>query len=113
MIKRKEDALPFNVLELLLFAHNCLFQVFSEDKDNNRVEMLFSVAILILLYFVVMQTFFPSSKSSYQSKKNSFSTGILDEMDNQLFLNQFNEIYEMEFEKKRKLMLLEGGSDSA
>ncbi|TNV84905.1 hypothetical protein FGO68_gene13634 [Halteria grandinella] len=111
--KQRDDALPFNALELSLFAQNCLFQVFSDDKDNNRLEMLFSVAIMILLYFVVIQTFFQGRKSmSTKSNNQPFGAGnILDEVENQVFLNQFSEMYEMEFEKKRRQMLSDGDQE--
>jgi hypothetical protein len=49
-----EDALPFNSLELGLFAQNCFLCVFADEKDSHRLEMLFSVAILILVYFIVI-----------------------------------------------------------
>ena len=53
------------------------------DEDDTRMEMLFSVAILILLYFVVMLTFFKPT----QAKKRPDQS--------ELFLTQIEEIYEL------------------
>lgn len=99
-------------MELTLFAQNCVFQVFAEDKDDNRLEMLFSVAIIILLYFVIMQTFFQGRKSSSanESSKDTIDQMISDHLQNtcdtltksQLFLNQIEDIYEIQQEKQRK-----------
>lgn len=77
--------------------------------------MLFSVAIMILLYFVVIQTFFQGRKSmssKAQPQGSLFGGNILDEVENQMFLNQFSEMYELEFEKKRKQMISEGDGDA-
>jgi hypothetical protein len=106
-----DDQLPFNALELTLFAQNCFFQIFAEDKDDNRLEMLFSVAIIILLYFVIMQTFFQGRKSqSSETPKSTFDQMISDHLQStcdtltksQLFLNQIEDIYEIQQEKHRK-----------
>lgn len=77
--------------------------------------MLFSVAIMILLYFVVIQTFFQGRKSISSKNQNGslFGDSILDEVENQVFLNQFSEMYEMEFEKKRRQMLNDGEDEHA
>jgi hypothetical protein len=52
------------------------------------MEMLFSVAIIILLYFVIMQTFF-ETKSTIEGSK------IKAEVQDKLFLNQIEEIDEL------------------
>lgn len=50
--------LPFNKLEFGLFAQNCFLYMFGDERESNRVDTLLSVAILILLYFIVIQNLF-------------------------------------------------------
>jgi len=57
------------------------------------MEMLFSVAILILLYFVVMITFFKPA----QAKKRPDQS--------ELFLTQIEEIYELQQKEKQRKQL--------
>jgi len=57
------------------------------------MEMLFSVAILILLYFVVMLTFFKPA----QAKKRPDQS--------ELFLTQIEEIYELQQKEKQRKQL--------
>lgn len=69
----------------------------ADDKDDTRMEMLFSVAIIILLYFVIMQTFFQTKRSNSNfpdyklSKKETYEKGS-----SEFFLNQIEEIYELQ-----------------
>jgi len=49
-----ENQLPFNKLEFALFAQNCFLYMFGDERESNRLDTLLSVAILILLYFIVI-----------------------------------------------------------
>ncbi|CDW77365.1 UNKNOWN [Stylonychia lemnae] len=68
--EKSSDALPFNSLELFLFVQNIFLCVFSE-KENAQLDLLFSVAIMILVYFIVLQTFFQGRKN-LRNKLDSF-----------------------------------------
>lgn len=52
------NQLPFNKLEFGLFAQNCFLYMFGDERESNRLDTLLSVAILILLYFIVIQNLF-------------------------------------------------------
>jgi len=49
-----DDSLPFNKLEIGLFMQNCFLCMMADDQDNVRLEHLFSVAICIIVYFIIV-----------------------------------------------------------
>ena len=63
------------------------------DEDDTRMEMLFAVAILILMYFVVMLTFFKPA----QAKKRPDQS--------QLFLTRIEEMYEFQQKEMQRKQL--------
>ena len=79
----------------------------ADDKDNNRLEMLLSVAILILIYFIVVQTFFQSRKSTSSSKNHlrSSSDGkpSSEFARGSMFMNMIEEMFDLDLEKKQLL----------
>jgi len=103
-LKRKEpsissnETLPFNVLEYILFVQNCFLCVFADDKDHHRLEMLFSVAILIFVYFMIIQTFFQGRKSV--SKPASQAKG---EFGGSLFVSAIEELFDLDLDKKQQI----------
>jgi len=59
----QEGQFPFNKLEIGLFTQNCFFYLFGDERESNRLDTLFSVSILILLYFLVIQNILHSRKN--------------------------------------------------
>lgn len=106
--KSQEGQFPFNKLEIGLFVQNCFLYLFGDERESNRLDTLLSVAILILLYFFVIQNLFqtkksltkqpksPSSNDSGSLTKSDFSTGSL-------FMSAIEEIFDIELEKKQQL----------
>lgn len=66
--------------------------------------MLFSVAILILLYFIIIQTFFQGRKSFSDSKGvlHNSADGDFNELDHggSLFMSAIEELFDLDSEKK-------------
>ena len=87
---KKSEALPFNALEFSLFAQNCFLYAFADEQDNNRLELLFSVAVLIFLYFFIIQTFFQSNSNSSNQAKES--------LNGSLFMSAIEELFDLEIE---------------
>jgi len=59
-----EGQFPFNRIEIGLFTQNCFFYLFGDERESNRLDTLLSVAILILLYFLVIQNILQTRKKS-------------------------------------------------
>lgn len=91
--------LPFNKLEFGLFAQNCFLYMFGDERESARLDTLLSVAILILLYFIVIQNLFQGRTK----KTNNTVTSTSDSHNSSLFMSAIEEIFDIELEKKQQL----------
>lgn len=52
---------------------HCLSLVY---RDNPQIDLLFSIAILILVYFIVLQTFFAGKRSMHKSYEEAIDDDV-------------------------------------
>ena len=73
--------------------------MFGDERESNRLDTLLSVAILILLYFIVIQNLFQGRNTNkkgggvrYTDNSNNSSS---------LFMSAIEEMFDIELEKKQ------------
>lgn len=67
----------------------------ADDQDNNvRIEHLFSVAICIIVYFIIVQTLKGKGK-------NSKPISPLNENGSSVFMSAIETLFDIELEKKK------------